>query len=91
MPLLFCEVSIFDPYSFAPLTPPLILLIHPCFRFFTSLSLNPSTPTPRLEDKGPVTLSGSPLGRTEEWLIRAERVKIVNALRHATVSCGMER
>ncbi len=88
MLLLFCEVSIFDPRSFAPLTPPLILLIHPCLHFFTSFPLNSHTSTGGQRAGDSVWISAGSY-RGGGWLLRADRVKIGGALRRAAVSCGI--
>lgn len=88
MLLLFCEVSIFVPRSFAPLSPPLILLIHPCLHFFTSFPLNSHTSTGGQRAGDSVWISAVSY-RGGGWLLRADRVKIGGALRCATVSCGI--
>lgn len=86
-----CPSLIFIPLpdsvtSTHPTHPPVPSLLH-LSSFKHPVYSHTSTGGQRTGDS--VWISAGPY-RSGGWLLRAERVKIVDALRHATVSCGME-
>lgn len=87
-----CPSLIFIPLldsltSTHPTHPPVPSLLH-LSSFIHPFYSHTSTGGQRTGDS--VWISTGPY-RSGGWLLRAERVKIVDALQHATVSCGMER